>query len=132
MTRLEQATTLDELLTATRRAALGKIGKPGVARFLMDAERECLRLQRAMRLPIDHPDAFWPGPVRTFRIRDPKPRAITVVPFRDRVVHHALCAAFAADLERFAIHHSYACRQGRDSTVPCVKRSASRDERAGP
>jgi hypothetical protein len=34
-----------------------------------------------------------PGSYRQFRIRDPKPRRISAVPYRDRVVHHALCVS---------------------------------------
>lgn len=34
-------------------------------------------------------------------------------PFPDRVVAHALMGAVEPDLERFAIHHSYACRVGK-------------------
>ncbi len=110
---LECATELDALLRATRRAALGKSDQPVVARFLMDAERECLSLQRALRRPLDHPASWRPGPARTFPIRDPKPRCITMVPFADRVVHHALCAELEPHLERFGIGDSYACRKGR-------------------
>lgn len=110
MSRLHDATTLEQLLGAARRAARGKGSRGDVARFLMDAEHECLRLQDELRQPLDHARSYWPGAVRTFCIRDPKPRLITVVPFRDRVVHHALCAAFEHDLERYQIFHSYACR----------------------
>ena len=113
MSGLEQATSLDALLAATCKAACGKRHRPEIARFLMDAEPECLSLQRGLRLPIDHPEAWWPGPRRAFSIRDPKPRIITVVPFRDRVVQHALCAVIEPALDRASIHHSYACRLGR-------------------
>lgn len=108
-----QATEVSALLRATRRASLGKRGRPDVARFLMDAERECLRLRDALRRPIGHPDAWKPGIPRHFSIRDPKPRMITAVPFIDRVVHHALCAEMEPLWERYAIFDSYACREGK-------------------
>jgi len=57
--------------------------------------------------------AWRSGPVRQLSIRDPKPRTISVAPFRDRVAHQALCQAIVADLERYSIHHSYACRRGK-------------------
>ncbi len=113
MRHLLEATILAALHKATRLAARGKRDRPEVARFLMDAEIECVRLQHALRLPLFHPDSFVPGPSRGFRIRDPKPRNITVVPFADRVVHHALCAAILPNLERHAIADSYACRPGK-------------------
>jgi hypothetical protein len=49
----------------------------------------------------------------TFPIRDPKPRLISVAAFRDRVVHHALCAALQPRFERYADFDSYACRVGK-------------------
>jgi hypothetical protein len=49
---------------------------------------ELLRLQEELRSFTDRP-----GPYRQFRIRDPKPRRISAVPYRDRVVHHALCTS---------------------------------------
>lgn len=97
---MEQATELPALLGATQRAALGKRRRPEVARFLMDAERECLRLQRALRAPPDSPAAWRPSPACSFGIRDPKPRLITALPFVDRVVHHALCAVIEPRLVR--------------------------------
>lgn len=110
---METATELPALLAATQRAALGKRQRPEVARFLMDAERECLRLQRALRLPPDSPEAWRPGPAYSFDIRDPKPRRITALPFVDRVVHHALCAVIEPRLTRYAIYDSYACQVGK-------------------
>lgn len=107
---LESATELPALLAATRRAAQGKRQRPEVARFLMDAERECLRLQQSLRAPLGSPAAWRPGPACSFGIRDPKPRRITALPFVDRVVHHALCAVIEPRLERYAISDSYACR----------------------
>ena len=110
---IERATSFATLLRATSRAAEGKRQQPEVARFLMDAERECLRLERSLRHPPDHPEAWQPSPCRQFVIRDPKLRLISVVPFRDRVVHHALCGELLPLLERYAIHDSYACREGK-------------------
>lgn len=113
MTSWHHATSLSSLLAATHRAHRGKAGRPEVARFLMDAERACLGLQHALRLPIDHPEAWWPRPSSTFCIADPKPRTISVAPFPDRVVHHTLCAVLEPKLERYSIHHSYACWRGK-------------------
>ena len=113
MTRLEAATTLEALLAATWRASLGKRRNRPASCFLMDAERDCLALQRALRLPPHTPGAWRPGSPRHIMIRDPKPRRITIAPFVDRVVHQTLCAGIAADLDRFSIYHSYACRVGK-------------------
>ena len=113
MSPLSQATTLTALLLATRRAARGHRDVPEVAAFKMDAERRCLALQRRLRRPPGSPGAWRPAPTRTFLIRDPKVRLITVSPFEDRVVHHALIAAVEPALERYAILDTHACRRGR-------------------
>lgn len=109
----EQATSLTALLRATHRAARGKRDQPAIARFLMDAESECLRLRDELRRPLFHPQSYQPGPPRAFFIRDPKPRCISELPFRDRVAHHALCAVLEPALERYAIVDSFACRIGK-------------------
>jgi hypothetical protein len=42
-----------------------------------------------LRLQAELSDmSYRPGAYRSFYIRDPKRRLISVVPFRDRVVHH--------------------------------------------
>ncbi|MCP4300601.1 MAG: RNA-directed DNA polymerase, partial [Gammaproteobacteria bacterium] len=46
-------------------------------------------------------------------IKDPKPRRISAAPFRDRVVHHALCHEVEPIFERGFIHDSYANRCGK-------------------
>lgn len=111
--RFERVTALGTLLKAIQRAARGKRHLPEVARFVMDAERHGLALSAALREPMGSESAWRPGPARTFQLYDPKLRQITVVPFADRVVHHALCEVLLPDFERFAIFHSYACRVGK-------------------
>jgi len=46
-------------------------------------------------------------------VRDPKPRTVSAAPFRDRVVHHALCSVIAPIFDRGFIFHSYANREGK-------------------
>lgn len=134
MTGLAEATELPALLAATRRAARGKRLGPNaraeIAEFWMDAEPRCLALQRALRLPAHAPGAWAPSPGRTFLVRDPKPRVITVAPFPDRVVHHALVAAVEEDFERYAIFDSYACRKGKGQHA--ALRRAQRFARGAP
>ena len=125
----EQATSLPAILAAIGRAARG-CRSPDVARFRMDAEREALALQRALRRSPGVPGAWQPRPGKRFEIRDPKPRTITVVPFSDRVVHHVVCAAAEADFERFAVFHSYACRPGKGQHA--AVRAAQRFARGAP
>ena len=104
----EQVTSFEALRRAARRAARGKRPSTAASAFLFELETEVLRLQRDLT-----EGSYRPGPYRTFSIVDPKPRTISAAPFRDRVVHHALCAAMEPVLERYAIGDSYACRTGK-------------------
>jgi retron-type reverse transcriptase len=104
----ERIASFAALSRAARAAARGKKRKGGVARFLLDAEREVLALERELRV-----GTYRPRPFRTFVVRDPKPRTICAADFRDRVVHHAVCAELEPLFERGFMDGSYACRKGK-------------------
>lgn len=55
---------------------------------------------------------YYPGNYRTFQISDPKVRLISAAPYRDRVVHHALCNIIQPLIERSLIADTYANAQG--------------------
>jgi RNA-directed DNA polymerase len=93
------------LLAASRAARRGKRTRSDVARFEFGLEREILLLQRELEA-----GTYWPGGYRQFRIVDPKPRLISRAPYRDRVVHHAVCRVIEPLFEPAFIEHSYACR----------------------
>jgi len=96
------------LFQAFKHAARGKRGRPDVAAFEYDLERNLLELQLELRA-----ETYTPGPYHNFKISDPKPRLISAAPFRDRVVHHALCQIIEPLFERRFIFDSYACRVGK-------------------
>ncbi len=60
-----------------------------------------------------HSGCYQPGPSVHFFIHEPKQRKISAAPFRDRVVHHALCNIIEPWFERSFIAHSYANRAGK-------------------
>ena len=101
---------------AARRAVAGKRAKPGGAAFLANLEKELLRLERELQ-----DGAYRPGRYKTIEIFDPKRRVVSAAPFRDRVVHHALCAVCEPVFERGFISDSYASRKGK-GTHRCVRR----------
>lgn len=109
----EALTSVPSLIAAMRRAARGKRDRPEVADFLVDAEIRCADLSRRLRMPVGEPGSWSPSPARRTLIRDPKPRDISIVPFPDRVVHHALCRDLVPALGRHAITDSWACRVGK-------------------
>ena len=96
------------LLLAARRAQRGKRFKANVAAFNFDLERELLRLHRELE-----EQTYEPGPYYEFYIQEPKPRMISAAPYRDRVVHHALCNVIEPLFDRTFIDNSFACRVGK-------------------
>lgn len=56
---------------------------------------------------------YRPGAYQHFVIREPKRRLISAAPFRDRVVHHALCNIIEPLFEARFHPHSYANRVGK-------------------
>jgi len=100
-------TSFPSLLAAAKAAQRSKRYRPDVLAFNSRLEAELFRLQAELR-----DFTYQPGPYRRFAIRDPKPRLIAAAPFRDRVVHHALCAAIAPPLERRFLRTTYANRVG--------------------
>ena len=54
--------------------------------------------------------ALASGAHRHFQIHDPKTRWISAAPYRDRVVHHALCNIIEPHLDRRFIHDCWANR----------------------
>jgi retron-type reverse transcriptase len=103
-----QIVCFENLLRATRNAARGKRQVRSVARFLERAEYEVLSIERDLVSKT-----YTPGRPTSFKIRDPKERTITVVPFRDRVVHHALIDPLESIFDRRMIPESFACRRGK-------------------
>ena len=100
--------SFDNLYWAYKAAARGKRGQPEVATFEVNLAENLLRLQAELR-----EGTYRPGPYRSFRISDPKPRLISAAPFRDRVAHHALVRVIEPLFERRFIHDSYANRVGK-------------------
>jgi retron-type reverse transcriptase len=100
--------TFENLYTAFRKAAKGKRGQPNVAAFEFDLEHNLLTLQDELLQ-----QTYRPGAYRSFTIHDPKKRLISAAPFRDRVVHHALCNVIEPLFERTFIGDSYANRKGK-------------------
>lgn len=118
----EAIASFPALSAAARRASLGKHAKPGVAAFLANQEREVLRLERQLRN-----GSYRPGHYKTLEIFDPKHRIVSAAPFRDRVVHHALCAVCEPTFGRSFIFDSYANRKGKGTHRAVARYERFRD-----
>lgn len=79
-----------------------------MAAFEYRLEDNLLHLQEELRSKT-----YRPGPYDSFYIHEPKRRLISAAPFRDRVVHHALCNLIEPIFERAFIADSYANRVGK-------------------
>jgi len=71
---------------------------------------------------------YQPGGYRFFEVREPKRRMIAAAPFRDRVVHHALCQFLAPVLARQFIARSFSCQTSKGTTAArdCCRRLTNR------
>ena len=102
-----QITDFANLLNAARKAQRGKRFREPVLRFNDNREGELLRLQAELLAKT-----YQPGSYVNFEIYEPKRRLISAAPYRDRVVHHALCNVIVPIFERTFIATSYANRCG--------------------
>ena len=97
----------DNLLAAARQAQRGKRFRQNVLAFNYNLETELIQLKRELETKT-----YQPGEYRTFEIVEPKRRLISAAPYRDRVVHHALCNIIVPLCDRSFIADSYANRFG--------------------
>lgn len=97
--------SFSNLLAAAKEAVRGKRLRPEPAAFHYDLEFNLMRLQEELASK-----KYRPGAYRTFTIRDPKSRLISAAPYRDRVVHHAICRVIEPIFDRAFVFDSYANR----------------------
>ncbi len=98
----------ENLFLAYQKAARGKRGRPPAAGFEFQLADQLLELQAELES-----ETYRPGAYRHFTIHEPKRRRISAAPFRDRVVHHALCNVIEPLFEARFHPHSYANRVGK-------------------
>lgn len=103
-----QVATFANLYQAFRAARKGKRDRVAVASFELYLEQNLIALADDLRA-----QTYEPGPYTNFYVYEPKQRLISAAPFRDRVVHHALCQVIEPIWEQRFIHHTYACRPGK-------------------
>ena len=106
----------ENLLLAWANAKRGKTKRRYVKRFQRNLNENLTRLKDEL---INQ--AYHPGELKTFILRDPKTRKISKSAFRDRVVHHALCKVIIPIFERSFIYDSYANQIGK-GTLKALQR----------
>lgn len=102
----ENIITFENLLLAAQKAQKSKRFEPSVLAFNHNLESNIFKLQDELKNC-----SYQPGPYHGFYIHEPKKRLISAAPYRDRVVHHALCNIIEPVFEKAFIYDTYACRK---------------------
>jgi len=98
----------DNVLLAAKKAQRCKRYRDDVLAFNYDLELNLGQLQEELVVRT-----YQPGAYKTFVIYEPKRRLISAAPYRDRVVHHALCNVLDPIFDACFVHSSYANRHGK-------------------
>lgn len=104
----EKIYDLDNLYLAYSKARQGKGKSYGVIQF----EKELDSNIRLLQIELIE-EKYKTSPYDTFIIHDPKEREIYRLPFRDRVIHHAIMNVLESIWTSIFISHTYSCIKGR-------------------
>ena len=97
-------------------ARVQKRYRSSILKFGYELEENLLALRRELtRKTYRH------GGYREFVVTDSKKRVIKAAPFRDRVVHHAVCNVIEPIFEPSFIYDSYACRNGKGTHAAIIR-----------
>lgn len=99
---------MGNLQKAYHKAKTGKSHSWGVQLFEKDLENNLICLQNELIT-----SEYRTSEYKTFTINDPKERLISSLPFRDRVVHHAIMNIIEPIWTSIFISHTYSCIKGR-------------------
>lgn len=104
----DKVVTKDNLMIAYQKARKGKSGQYGVKIFEKNVESNIDQLYNELIS-----GTYKTSEYSVFKIYDPKEREIFRLPFRDRVVHHAIMNILEPIWTSVFIHHTYSCIKGR-------------------
>ncbi len=96
------------LLKAYQLARRNKRYQSEVLRFTKNKEENLINIQNHL---IWH--SYKQGSYRHFTVTEPKTRLISALPFKDRIVQHAINLIIEPIFDKRFYAHSYACRKGR-------------------
>lgn len=100
--------SLENLRLAYHKARQGKTNTHGVRLFDRDSENYLQQLQKEL-----FEKSYRTSQYSVFTIYEPKERIIYRLPFRDRVVHHAIMNVLEQIWVPIFINNTYACVKGR-------------------
>ena len=103
---IDKITSIENLRSAYEKTARGKKMSFGYLEFKEYAEANILLIQEEL---MD--GAYKIGDYREFTIYEPKPRLISALEFKDRLVQHAFCNVVAPIFEKTLLPYTFACRK---------------------
>lgn len=103
-----QVYAFENLFEAYQRARRAKPKTRELCAFDYALEENLITLREELQTQTYQPSGY-----RHFYITEPKRRKVSAAPFRDRVVHHALCQVIEPIFESRFIFDSYANRVGK-------------------
>jgi len=104
---IDKITDIDNLREAYRKTAKGKRMSWGYLEFKEFSEANIRLIQEEI---LDR--AYKIGNYRVFTIYEPKPRIISALDFKDRLVQHATCNIISPIFEASLMPYTFACRKG--------------------
>ena len=112
----EKICDFENLHKAYLKARKGKRYRGKILEFGYKLEENLLKLREELLS-----GNYQHGAYREFIVCDSKKRHIKAAPFRDRVVHHAVCNIIEPIFEKGFIYDSYANRKGK-GTLKAIER----------
>lgn len=104
----EKICTYENILEACSKAAHAKQKSYGVIRFKKDMENNILQIQNELMN-----ETYRISDYDVFTITDPKERIIYRLPFKDRVVQHAIMNVMETVWTSLFVSQTYSCVKGR-------------------
>lgn len=100
--------SFENLLLAFKKARRNKTNRNEVIKYQMNLEENIIDLQNQLIWKEYEQSRY-----NEFRIYEPKERIILALPFKDRVLQHALINVIEPIYEKTFVHDSYACRANK-------------------
>lgn len=104
----QQIIAPENMQRAYYKTAKGKRKTRGYKDFASNPEARLRGIARALEA-----GRYRQGSPRVFPVYEPKKRIISALPFKDRIVHHAVNNVIEPIFDEVFLPQSYACRQGR-------------------
>jgi len=112
----EQVCSFKNIYLAYKKAKRNKKYRPYVLEFSADLERNIISLANDLKA-----GRYCHGKYKERYISDLKKRLIKIAPFRDRIVHHAICNIIEPIFDKNFVKESFACRTGKGNHRAVLK-----------